>query len=505
MEDGIITSFKSGRPGSPGTFTFCGLHLVSPKILEYIPENVPSSIVDAYANAMKNGDAVHGVVAPTSFWADVGTPAGYLDAHRSVLKAYRKGSAGYRLFVPQQMRHITQMKRAGVIVSGFASIGQNVRIGRNVTITDSVIWDNAGIGAGSRITNAIVADKVTIRGTVSGIAVRADSTADSCIKTALDEIGWPAHDTALIPLAARGSARDFFRIQHGKQTAILVRYSLDRPENALYAQNARFLAKIGVRVPHIILSNPDDRVIVMEDAGDHSLRDLVYRKSARKTISMYQRIITSMLVFHRRGRCQSEKTGLILREPFSSDLYRWERELFARHFLGNHLHLPDIAFGEIMLDLEHVARKLLKEPLVLIHRDLQSTNVLFHRNEPVLIDFQGMRLGAATYDLASLLCDPYVSLPPAIQNALLDFYAARTRQDAEEVKRRFWLAAVERLVQAIGAFSKLGSSPETSRFIRYIEPGLAMLNRALSHLDNFSHLKDVVCYAMDRQRGGKQR
>ena len=42
----------------------------------------------------------------------------------------------------------------------------------------------------------------------------------------------------------------------------------------------------------------------------------------------------------------------------------------------------------------------------LIHRDLQSTNVLVNRHQPAFIDFQGMRIGAAAYNAAHTYAAP---------------------------------------------------------------------------------------------------
>ena len=51
---------------------------------------------------------------------------------------------------------------------------------------------------------------------------------------------------------------------------------------------------------------------------------------------------------------------------------------------------------------------MLGEPQVLLHRDFQAANIKIHHGACHWIDFQGMRLGAAGYDIASLLYDPYV-------------------------------------------------------------------------------------------------
>ena len=97
--------------------------------------------------------------------------------------------------------------------------------------------------------------------------------------------------------------------------------------------------------------------------------------------------------------------------PFDERLYRWERKFFAEQFLEKRSAPAAAAGGCIQRDLARAGRKLLKTPRVLIHRDLQSSNIILKGGRPFFIDFQGMRFGAAAYDLASLLCDPYVSLP----------------------------------------------------------------------------------------------
>ena len=62
-------------------------------------------------------------------------------------------------------------------------------------------------------------------------------------------------------------------------------------------------------------------------------------------------------------------------------------------------------------ELAALAGRLGETPLSLVHRDLQSQNVMVVNGEPVLIDFQGLRPGSFFYDLGSLLFDPYVAFP----------------------------------------------------------------------------------------------
>jgi len=63
---GAVTHFRSSHPGSPGTCTFCGLHLVSPRLLSHMPPGGFASIIEAYERAIRAGECVAGVVTPSA-------------------------------------------------------------------------------------------------------------------------------------------------------------------------------------------------------------------------------------------------------------------------------------------------------------------------------------------------------------------------------------------------------------------------------------------------------
>ena len=88
------------------------------------------------------------------------------------------------------------------------------------------------------------------------------------------------------------------------------------------------------------------------------------------------------------------------------------------------------------------------------------------------IDFQGMRLGAAAYDLASLLYDPYVPLDEKARAALARVYPVE----------KLAFGAVQRLVQALGAFGRLASVGQP-QFGRHVAPALQNLLAAADEAD----------------------
>jgi hypothetical protein len=65
---------------------------------------------------------------------------------------------------------------------------------------------------------------------------------------------------------------------------------------------------------------------------------------------------------------------------------------------------------------------------------------------------------------------------------------------------------VQRLAQALGAYGRMCESRDTSRFARYIKPGLAMLDRMVAQTRGMPALEEAVkaLAAPDRATEGKR-
>lgn len=492
MSGNRITNFRSPTPGAGNTFTFCGLQLLSPAIFNYLGKPGFSSVIEAYSAAMGDGRRISGITVDKSFWSDIGNPEQYIDVHRQILASHRYKRPGARLFARGQFNAMKLLRRRGITISGFASIGRDVTVGRGTKICDSILWDRAVIKESTNLVNAIVARDTTVSGNVQGMAIRCDKIpGDTAMELALRGISWQPAETTAIALGARGSARSFTRLQHSDRSAIFIRYSREREENIHYASIAEFLLKEGIPVPRVMFDSPEKCATIMEDAGDCSLETCARRMSEKQIEAAYRKSIDALLLLHGIPAGLAERQGIALQPPFARKLYKWERDLMAQHFLANRLSMRNPEINGIMGDLETVARKLSKARQVLVHRDMQSSNILLRKSGVVFIDFQGLRYGPAAYDLASLLCDPYAMLSADLQSSLIRYYDAACR-NGRETGELFWYAAVERLAQALGAYGRLGALPGTSRFDSYIPPAMQMMARALSHVSGLENLRKLV-------------
>lgn len=365
---GRITNYASPSPGVPHTYTMCGVHLLSPEIVRYLPEGKPfCSIVDAYYAAMNDNRFVRGVIQPASYWNDGGTLARYLEIHAET----------------------------------------------------------------RRLQNHYYAEH--------------DQIPEKYLQWICGELKWDATDTVMIPLGRRGSNRTFWRLVNGKQAVMAISYATDRPDNARYADATQLLTAAGVPVAKLLVNAPRRHVLAIEDLGDDVLEK-------RKDDFQLDAIMQALAKFH-----AVKPTGCKLEPPFTAELYHWEQNLFATYW-G--------AFSEeAQRECEVLIQKLTKAPRVLVHRDFQSSNIIFHKGKPYFIDFQGMRKGPAAYDVASFLYDPYIMWSDEQQAHALAAYVAASGDT--KLPELLPYAGIQRLLQALGAFKRLESVGQ-KRFAAYI-------------------------------------
>jgi aminoglycoside/choline kinase family phosphotransferase len=278
----------------------------------------------------------------------------------------------------------------------------------------------------------------------------------------------------------------------GDRTIIFVRYGEDRPENRHYVAIARFLSGIGVRVPVVYFHDEVEGLIVMEDAGD---QDLWSHRSDPwlQRRALYQRTLDQALLLHTRANVASGREKLQLQQQFDEALYRWEQDYFIEHCLGRHFGL-DGAVDRARLD--EIAAELASLPRCLVHRDFQSQNVIVRSGEVCLIDFQGLRPGLPQYDLASMLLDPYVSLTAAERDELREHYLSgllgpENDQDPEFI-RIYDLCAMQRLMQALGAYGKLGHVDGRTAFLEHIPVAITRLREVMARIPGLVGVEETL-------------
>jgi aminoglycoside/choline kinase family phosphotransferase len=300
----------------------------------------------------------------------------------------------------------------------------------------------------------------------------------------------------LSPFKGRGSDRSFFRLKWNRNdSAILIHYDPRRVENTYYADIATFLREIDVPAPRMIRHDPADCLIVMEDLGDTDLWS--FREAARETRrAFYQKTLTIVHRLHSFPGGEFPSSRLRVMEGFGPDLYRWERNYFRDHFVKDvcGIDLAPPFERDLEAELSSLAERIAETRRSLVHRDLQSQNVMIRDGTPFLIDFQGTRLGSPFYDLGSLLCDPYVNFSNNERGELLSFYCGLSKLDLDwdTFQNMFWEASAQRLMQALGAYGFLGLTKGHTSFLEHIPAGLRNLERAATQVASLPRLQELT-------------
>jgi len=155
LDNGLVKRF-AGMPSrntwqsvdSPLMFT--GIHIIEPRIFDYIPRGVFSdSVIDVYPQAIARGEIILGHVAE-GMWYELSTLQRYLDISLALL-----GQTGRDVYA-----------------------GRNSKIDREADVRESILWDDVTIEAGAKVSRSVLADGVFVPKGVSvedAVIVRAQT------------------------------------------------------------------------------------------------------------------------------------------------------------------------------------------------------------------------------------------------------------------------------------------------------------------------------------------
>jgi len=281
--------------------------------------------------------------------------------------------------------------------------------------------------------------------------------------------------------AIGGSDRTYYRIRLAEgESVILMEYTDQRPDNLKFIPASTTLAQIGNAIPEILHHDPENKRVWLEDLGKMHLWDYREAKWSEQR-ALYKATldeISKLHTFDTTTLSKSDSAGL--EPPFDEALYNWEQDYFFEHFLGYYSRRAPSYVNSLRHEDEFslLSAELSALPRSLVHRDFQSQNILIRDNRPYLIDYQGLRLGLPEYDIASLLYDPYVDLEEHHREQLIE-YAFRDNQ-SEQWRSTFNRCAVQRLMQALGAYAMLGNQSGKVHFLQYIPTALDSLREILA-------------------------
>ncbi len=303
-------------------------------------------------------------------------------------------------------------------------------------------------------------------------------------------------------LPGDASTRAFYRLTAPDgATRILMDHGGPIPAPSADAEALALFRDAGLPVPALHAVSVEAGCLLLEDLGDTLLEvEMTERLREREAAGPSDRRADApparlLEAARLAARIAEAGTPALERSPraagpaLDADRFRFEMEFFLEHYVGAFRGLPAGAEGLPALReaLHDLAERAAHAPRrVLCHRDFHARNLMIAPSGALtMVDVQDARWGPDGYDLASLVHDAYVALPPAWRRAAYDAFveasALRDAAPAERAafRRRFRTVSLQRTIKALGTFGHQLAVRGNARFAPAAPRGLARLRELL--------------------------
>ncbi len=426
--------------------TFTGIAVYSSGFLGFLTDG-PLSVVDGWIKAIEAGYRIGTFDITGYYWSDIGSPQGYANTVFDMLQ-----QKGETVHIDSSIKDCRNLTCEGRVVIEW---GCNFKV--PVRIKDSIVMPNTTIDI------AINAD-CQIIGNGYKLAINTDSFG--------------------VKLGFGGSDRTFHRVVYKGQRAIEMKTTGDDPDFERHIEYSHFFKKRGLPVPEVL--EVRDHTAFFEDLGDLSIYNwLRCKRGDREIIDIYKKVIDALVSLH--------SLNLVDDYPHFRDFdykyFRWETDYFLEEFVMGYLGIQSVT-AQVLSDLDRLARKAASLKKAIIHRDLQSQNIMIRGDGSIaFIDYQGARFGPPAYDVASLCYDPYVDLGVTLRERLCNMYMSTmadlaTNFDPAEFERSLKICRLQRLMQALGAYAYLSRRKGKPHFLKYIPSALMLLRDSAAKIED---------------------
>jgi aminoglycoside/choline kinase family phosphotransferase len=305
-------------------------------------------------------------------------------------------------------------------------------------------------------------------------------------------------------LTPDASTREYFRVNWFGIPSIACVYpfnDLTKGQFEACLDVTKVFESVNLPVARIFASDAEKGIIIHEDFGDTILRDVLQSSGEVERERLLNEAISLIARIQAATPKAFEFNSISSKLKFDEEKLWWELNFFKTHYFESLMKIPLSQAENEALEKEFIelARELESFAKVLTHRDFHAANLMLQNDELKIIDHQDARIGAASYDLVSLLLDRVTTLPTPewLAEKRRFFLAERERFGLEKLDENqyadeFRLQTVQRCLKAIGTFSFQASNRGKTHFIQYIKPMFQIVLRAGENLQRFPNLQTIL-------------
>lgn len=312
---------------------------------------------------------------------------------------------------------------------------------------------------------------------------------------------WLGTNWTATPLTGDASVRAYYRIRrYAGETFVLAYYPPEaRGDMQRVARAYRAVAKYAY-VPRVIEQN--EFASLQQDVGDRTLFGVLH-EDREEGVRWYRKAITLLAYFQHAG-----EVGV--NPAFDAEFFARELEMSREYYAEALMGMPRAKSQELTPLLEKLAGNIAQHPYILCHRDFHGQNIHLYNDNLYLIDYQDLRMGPDTYDLASLLRDRGVAriLGNETELELVDYYAEwravgfpgkspLPHGERRSIRRRYFETLLQRSIKILGTFAKQPITRGRMHYLDFIPATLESVQRCLEELPDYAAFATLLPMRFD--------
>jgi len=292
----------------------------------------------------------------------------------------------------------------------------------------------------------------------------------------LNTAGWGSAISE--PLTGDASGRQYFRLQTGNQSAVLMDASSVLESVAPFTRISQHLHALGFSVPTIIARDDKNGLLLLEDFGNDTFARLLDNQGEPE--KLFTLATDVLIALHQHPK--SIPTGL---RKYHPENMLADIGLFLEWCTPAISEAGKTEFKTVWREVLPLAHQV---PASLLLRDYHVANLmLLPEREAVrqagLLDFQDAYQGPITYDLVSLLEDARRDVPDQLREEMVARYLARfPALDRKAFETSLAILAALRHTRILAIFERLSRHGKKPDYKKLHSPRVErLLQRALVH------------------------
>ena len=295
------------------------------------------------------------------------------------------------------------------------------------------------------------------------------------------------HVTTLTAITGDASFRRYYRLNSANKHFIVMDSDPQKVNNAPYIAFNKIFTEQGFLLPTIIASDEQQGFFILSDLGCTHLADML---GDVNRVEHYQQLISLS--------AQWAKTPAVAEmQAYNNDFIALELGIFSEWLVAGFTGIAPSAQQQKMwqASCRLLTDAMLAQPMVTVHRDFHSRNIMNAEGKWAIIDYQDAVRGPLCYDLVSLLRDCYFKLPHSELTHLLKFAYDEFAQQGlvigvtfDEFKYWFDLTGLQRHLKAAGIFCRLYLRDNKHGYLDNILPTLNYITEVAANYPELAAL-----------------